>query len=151
MEISFEYAEEEATGLPEAFFRDIARQAIEAAALPSLAGKAVSLSAVAVSEERIRELNRSYRSKDSVTDVLSFGEYQDTEALAEELSHDVFIGELFFSPAFIRSAAVEDGVSLEQEMAYVFSHGVLHLLGFDHCDEMFALQDGIADRFASAA
>lgn len=151
MEISFEYAEEEATGLSEAFFRDIARQAIEAAALPSLAGKAVSLSAVAVSEERIRELNRSYRSKDSVTDVLSFGEYQDTEALAEELSRDVFIGELFFSPAFIRSAAIEDGVSLEQEMAYVFSHGVLHLLGFDHCDEMFALQDGIADRFASAA
>gem|GEM_PF-4485023 len=32
-------------------------------------------------------------------------------------------------------------------MAFIFSHGVLHLLGFDHSDEMFALQDQVTESF----
>ncbi len=150
MDVAFEYTAEEDAGLPEEFFRTVAIRTLEAAAFPSFLEKRIELNAVAVSEEKIRELNRTYRSKDSVTDILSFGEYQDASAIQSETASEIFIGELFFCPGFIRGAAAEDGVSLEKEMAYVFSHGVLHLLGFDHTDEMFAIQDGIAEKFSAA-
>lgn len=150
MDVAFEYIAEEDAGLPEEFFREVATSALEAAGLSSLEEKRVVLNAVAVSAEKIRELNRTYRDKDSVTDILSFGEYPDAAGVEAEPASEVFIGELFFCPEFIRSAAKEDGVSLEKEMAYVFSHGVLHLLGYDHTEEMFAIQDTIADTFAAA-
>ena len=150
MDVAFEYVPEEDAGLPEEFFREIAISALEAAGLLSFQEKRIALNAVAVSTEKIRELNRTYREKDSVTDILSFGEYPDAAAIEAEPAEEVFIGELFFCPEFIRSAALEDGVSLEKEMAYIFSHGVLHLLGYDHTEEMFAIQDKIAEKFSAA-
>jgi probable rRNA maturation factor len=149
MDVAFEYVAEEDAGLPEEFFREVAVSALEAAAVSSFREKRIVLSAVAVSAEKIRELNRTYRDKDSVTDILSFGEYPDTAAVEAEPAAEVFIGELFFCPEFIRSAALEDGITLEHEMIYVFSHGVLHLLGFDHSDEMFAIQDRVTEALVS--
>jgi probable rRNA maturation factor len=149
MDIAFEYIAEEDAGLPEEFFRLVVARTLEAVALPAFAEKRIVLNAVAVSAEKIRELNRTYRDHDKVTDILSFGEYSDAAAIVADPAGEVFIGELFFCPEFIRSAALEDGVSLEKEMAYIFSHGVLHLLGYDHTEEMFAIQDRIAEKFST--
>ncbi|HCJ45705.1 MAG TPA: hypothetical protein DHV33_02200, partial [Candidatus Moranbacteria bacterium] len=38
-----------------------------------------------------------------------------------------------------------DKVTFEREMTYIFSHGVLHLIGFDHEEEMFTLQEQVTD------
>ncbi len=146
MELSFSYAEEVPTGLSERFLKQIASRAITKAEKKALLGKHIVLNAIAVSEEKIRELNRTYRGKDAVTDILSFGEYGNASQKEDE--GDVFLGELFFCPAFIRQAATEDQVTFEREMAYVFSHGVLHLLGYDHDEEMFVIQDRVTDECA---
>lgn len=144
MTVTLEYTDEAGTSLDEAFFQDIANRTIEEAALPSLSRKNITLNAIAVTTEKIQELNKTYRGKDAVTDILSFGEYTD-ENLLEGDEAEVFLGELFFCPEFIGNAAKEDAISMTHEMVYVFSHGVLHLLGFDHSDEMFALQDKVTE------
>jgi|GEM_PF-4853540 len=59
MRLDFEYTVEEKAPFDEDFLREIARMTIEAAAIPSFAHKTVSLSAIAVTEEKIRELNRT--------------------------------------------------------------------------------------------
>ena len=143
MDILLEYSEEVSAGLPAGFFRTVAEETLKKANLPSLLEKQVSLTAVAVSEEKIQELNREYRHKDAVTDILSFGEYADLSLLAKDDRETLSLGELYFCPAYIQKAAEEDSVTLKHEMAYIFSHGVLHLLGYDHSDEMFSIQDKV--------
>lgn len=146
MDVTVQYTEEVATPFEENFFQRVARETLVRCPLQALQEKErVTLNVVAVSREKIRELNATYRQKDSVTDILSFGEYANTEALEREKEKQVFLGELFFCQDFIADAAKEDGVTLEHEMVYIFSHGVLHLLGYDHSDEMFALQDTVTE------
>jgi probable rRNA maturation factor len=101
-----------------------------------------------VSEARIREINHTYRAKDAVTDVLSFGDYADTglpRPLVSEVP--VLLGQLFVCYDYIVRAAEEDQVSLERELAYILSHGILHLLGYDHTEEMFAIQETISEQY----
>jgi len=108
--------------------------------------KNIHLGVAAVSEARIQELNREYRGKDKITDILSFGDewnYIDKQSLPE--GDELMLGDLIYNPGYIVRAAKEDGVSEEHEMAFIFSHGILHLLGYDHGERMFALQDEIAD------
>lgn len=111
--------------------------------------KDIYLGVAAVSEARIQELNREYRGKDAVTDILSFG---DEASMVVEgvlpVGEELTLGDLIYNPEYIIHAAEEDGVSEEHEMAFIFSHGILHLLGYDHGKEMFALQDEIAQEFS---
>ncbi|TXI34576.1 MAG: rRNA maturation RNase YbeY [Candidatus Moraniibacteriota bacterium] len=147
MRLRLEYVSEVATvpaSLDQDFFERIATETLKRVPLDSLKDKeSITLSAVLVSPERIQELNRTYRGKDKVTDILSFGDYTDIESLRRDGAKDIFLGELFFCYDFISQSATEDEVSVTHEMIYVFSHGILHLLGYDHCDEMFAIQDSV--------
>lgn len=101
-----------------------------------------------VDDREIQELNRTYRGKDKPTDVLSFGDFESRQSVKLAQSATLDLGTLVLSHPFIDRSAKEDGVSWEREFMYVFSHGVLHLLGFDHEEEMFTLQDRITDQFA---
>jgi probable rRNA maturation factor len=112
--------------------------------------KNIHLGVAAVSEVRIQELNREYRGKDKVTDILSFGDewnYIEQGSIPE--GDELMLGDLIYNPAYIIEAAKEDGVSLEHEMAFIFSHGILHLLGYDHSEEMFALQDQVTEELTA--
>lgn len=145
MELRFLHEEEVASPFETAFLEEVALRTLELVPLLGLQDKAVTLSAAAVSAERIRELNQTYREKDAVTDILSFHEHEnliENGVLPEGILE---LGDLIYSPSFIQAAAEEDGVSDTHEMAYIFSHGVLHLLGYDHSDEMFALQDRVTE------
>lgn len=140
------FAEEVKSSFPKGLYSDIFRTTLITAEFRTedgfrLSGKKVTLNAVAVSERKIRELNRQYRGKDSATDILSFGE----EKL---MAHggEVFLGELFFSPGFIRKQARKDDRTYRQSMIYIFSHGILHLLGYDHSKKMFAYQDQVTEK-----
>lgn len=148
MHVIVEYTEEAKTSFSEDFFQRIARQTLEECQFSFLEGKEISLNVVAVSPEKIQELNAKYRERNSVTDVLSFSEYQGRDALEQAPEEEIFLGEIFFCPTFIENAAEEDTVTFEREMIYIFSHGVLHLAGFDHEEEMFAIQERVTDVLA---
>jgi probable rRNA maturation factor len=69
----------------------------------------------------IHALNKQYRGKDKPTDVLSFS-----------LEDPVHLGQLVISVDRAREQAKDLGQSLEEELQFLFTHGTLHLLGYDH-------------------
>lgn len=147
MQVIVRYTEEGSTPLEEAFLQRIATETLKRSFFSQGEGRErVVLHAIALPAEKIQALNKEYRQKDAVTDILSFGEYEDTQALKRETKPEVFLGELFFCPEFIQTAAVEDEVTFSHELIYIFSHGVLHLLGYDHSEEMFGIQDAVTEQ-----
>ena len=105
-----------------------------------------SLSLVIADDPTILRLNRDYRGLDELTDVLAFasdhaGEYEGDGTPPPSGSNEQFItapeeegfaGEVIVSyPQCLRQAA-EHGHSASQELALLITHGVLHLLGYDH-------------------
>ncbi len=97
------------------------------------------VSAAFVSEADIRRLNRQYRDKDKVTDVLSFN-----------LDEGDLLGEVLLCyPQALRQAK-ELGHGVREELLFLLVHGLLHLHGFDHerprdAARMFPLQKRILD------
>lgn len=135
-------------GLSEVFLRSVIRETC-ARALPDVfqtKERGVKIEVAFVSDSDIAKLNKDYRGKDKSTDVLSFGEYSSLEAIKKEKKKIIDIGTLVLSMPFIRRSAKEDGVSWKQELVFVFSHGVLHLLGLDHSEHMFSLQDAVTEK-----
>ncbi len=88
------------------------------------------LSFLITTDEIIREINREYRNKDASTDVISFA-YNETENIAP-LN---ILGDIVISFEKVKEQAKEYGHSVEREFYYVLSHGLLHLLGYDHIEE----------------
>jgi probable rRNA maturation factor len=91
-------------------------------------------------ESEIKDLNRNFRNKDSVTDVLSFN-FQDLQNTGEIQP----LGDVIICTARAQEQAWELGYTLRRELIFLFAHGVLHLLGYDHETEkdakkMFNLQ-----------
>ena len=82
-----------------------------------------SVAIVFVGPERMRELNRSFRGKDAVTDVLTFD-------LAD--SADRVEGEIYVCPEYAAGQLRTYGTDLNQEIVRLVLHGVLHLAGHDH-------------------
>ena len=90
-----------------------------------------------VDEETIRALNLEHRGKDSVTDVLSFPQFDDLED-AKELAEGGIpypLGDVVICTARAKEQAEEYGQSLDRETVYLFVHSLLHLLGYDHMIE----------------
>lgn len=98
----------------------------------------------------IHQLNRDYRKIDRPTDVISFA-FLDGESDREAQLNGggiVCLGDIYISIDKAKEQAEEYGHSLNRELSFLFVHGLLHLLGYDHMtpeDEkvMFALQDEI--------
>lgn len=97
------------------------------------------VSIVLVENEEIRGINREFRDKDSVTDVLSFPmlEMEDGSLTQPLKASDmdggrVFLGDLVICVPRALEQAETYGHSVEREMAFLTVHGVLHLLGYDH-------------------
>ncbi|QQR78395.1 MAG: rRNA maturation RNase YbeY [Candidatus Moraniibacteriota bacterium] len=102
-----------------------------------------------VTDTEIAKLNRDYRKKTQPTDILSFGHFEGlTALLALPKKGAIDLGQIILSPEFIARSAKEDGVSWKREYTYVLSHGVLHLVGFDHEERMFDIQDAVTDVLA---
>lgn len=94
--------------------------------------KDVYLSVLLTDNETIKEVNREYRNKDSETDVISFA-YLEVEEEFE--SPYVTLGDIVISLEKVEAQASEYGHSFERELYYVLTHGILHLLGYDHIEE----------------
>lgn len=108
-----------------------------------------TLSVIYVTPEQIHEINRDYRGVDRATDVISFAMQDDmSNVLIEEDSYE--LGDIFINVEAIRQQAKSYGHSIRREACFLFCHGLLHLMGYDHMtkeDEvvMFGLQDEILD------
>lgn len=132
--------------------RALTRRAVNETLKYEEAAHPCEVSVTFVDCEEIRILNRNYRDKDSVTDVLSFPTFEgdsDIEPFEEEV---IPLGDVIICYDRCLEQAKEFGHSVEREVAYLTIHSVLHLLGYDHMTpeeekEMTAKQDAIITKF----
>jgi len=85
---------------------------------------------ILVSPQKIRTLNKKYRKKDKVTDVLSFGLKADEHFMPD--GEAKYLGDIMICPARAKKQAKEYNVSFDGETERLFVHGLLHLLGYEH-------------------
>ncbi|MCF0111963.1 MAG: rRNA maturation RNase YbeY [Erysipelotrichaceae bacterium] len=114
----------------------------------------VVFSVILVDDVRIHEINREYRGIDRPTDVITFALLDDKDeyesGMQEELETE--LGDVFINRDAVFRQAEEYGHSVRREMCFLFTHGLLHLLGYDHMNEqdereMFGLQKEILDDY----
>ena len=104
-----------------------------------------------VDEEEIQAINRDYRDKDNVTDVISFSLEED-EPEIEGLDMPRVLGDIIICLEVAKEQAESYNHSLSRELGFLALHGFLHLLGYDHMTEedekeMFSRQDEILNEF----
>ena len=107
------------------------------------------LNIVIVDNKRIQEINREYRGKDAVTDVISFAFEEVNDVDYESIR---FLGEIYISYERCKEQARDFGHSVRREFSYLAVHGLLHLLGYDHIKEedkrvMRALEEEILNEY----
>ncbi len=126
----------------------IERVCVESAKQEGLALAEVSVTIV--DEKTIQELNKTYRNKDEVTDVLSFALLEgDEPAIESDDDGDTLVlGDIVICWQRVLSQAREYGHSVNRELAFLTAHGFFHLLGYDHMNEadeltMFARQEEV--------
>ena len=122
-------------------FRQILKRTRE---VLKLEGKA-NVSVILTNDDQIQQINRDYRKIDRPTDVISFAYHDaDDEENPEEL------GDIFINIDAVLRQAESYGHSNRREICFLFTHGLLHLCGYDHMTpedekEMFDLQHEILD------
>lgn len=102
-----------------------------------------------VSNEEIHNINKEYRDVDRVTDVISFA-LEDNK----DITYDDFrlLGDIYIAKDVAYAQAIEYNHSREREVCFLATHGLLHLLGYDHMKEddekvMFGKQEELLDAF----
>ncbi|WP_342190163.1 MULTISPECIES: rRNA maturation RNase YbeY [unclassified Spiroplasma] len=108
---------------------------------------ALELSLNIISKEMSLKLNQTYRQKNYVADVLSFPVEADNQKLYAMINMRI-LGDIFICFELAQEQADKYEHSLLRELSFLFLHGLLHLLGYDHQtkseeDIMFALQDEV--------
>lgn len=87
---------------------------------------------IIIDNKEIQEINKRYRNKDSVTDVISFA-FEESDNIGYDNMR--LLGEIYISYEKCIEQAKEYGHSVERELCYLSVHGLLHLLGYDHMNE----------------
>lgn len=91
-----------------------------------------------VDDNTILELNREYRGKDSVTDVLSFPQFEGHDELLADIRNDeasTLIGDVVICYEQAERQADEYDTGITREILYLFVHSVMHLFGYNHMEE----------------
>ncbi|HHX52900.1 MAG TPA: rRNA maturation RNase YbeY [Erysipelothrix sp.] len=102
-----------------------------------------SFSIILIDDLTMKELNTQYRDIHRSTDVLTF---------IDEFEED-YLGDIFINVKAVEDQAKEYGHTKKREFSFLVTHGILHLLGYDHQTkdqelEMFTLQERILDEIA---
>jgi len=103
-------------------------------------GNDIEMGLVIASQQRVQQLNKTYRGKDTPTDVLSFTMLAESGDETESgfttppngIKH---LGELIISYPQATIQAEEHRHSIKREVAILVIHGILHLLGYDHIED----------------
>lgn len=112
--------------------------------LKKLNQKKCCFSIIFVDNNEIQSINKEYRNKDSITDVISFA-LEDTKDNLKD-SKIRLLGDIYICIPRMKEQAVSYGHSEKRELSFLCVHGLLHLLGYDHMnkedeEKMFALQE----------
>ncbi|MCI7666192.1 MULTISPECIES: rRNA maturation RNase YbeY [Fusobacterium] len=92
----------------------------------------IYMSLLFTGNDEIQVINREYRDKDQPTDVISFA-YHETEDF--DIGPYDTLGDIVISLERVVEQAKEYNHSDKRELFYVLTHGILHLLGYDHIEE----------------
>jgi probable rRNA maturation factor len=84
-------------------------------------------------DEEMKKLNHKFRNKNYTTNVLSF------QSDDISIKHTKNIGDIAISSEYVEREAVEEGKFFEDHMIHMLTHGVYHILGYDHQNEETAL------------
>ena len=110
----------------------IARKVLESEGVDS----GSELSVVITDDKTVQDLNRRFRDRDETTDVLSFGllssGLDDGASFATPPGTRRQLGEVVISFPTARRQAGEAGHEVLDELLYLLTHGILHVLGYDH-------------------
>ncbi|MCP9884762.1 rRNA maturation RNase YbeY [Synechococcus sp. ATX 2A4] len=128
---------------------------------PALAASSYSLGLTLVGDAAIAELNADWRQIEGPTDVLAFAAQEEAPPLPAggedgEDSEPLELGDIVISVETAARQAEAAGQSLARELTWLASHGLLHLLGWDHPDDarleaMLARQEQLLEGTAAAA
>tara|TARA_Y100001935_G_scaffold255102_1_gene266537 strand:+ start:7206 stop:7652 length:447 start_codon:yes stop_codon:yes gene_type:complete len=91
-------------------------------------GRECVVSIYFVDKNLMKDINASTRGKDYATNVLSF-------SFNDDLGEKVYLGEILICEDEVLKDAELNGVTKKEEMLFVLTHGLLHLLGYDHKDD----------------
>ena len=102
---------------------------------------------IIVDNKAIRAINKKYRYVDKETDVISFALEDNNKVVIPEIR---LLGDIYISIDKAREQSIEYEHSLNREISFLAVHGLLHLLGYDHKNEveekiMFKKQEEILD------
>jgi probable rRNA maturation factor len=95
------------------------------------------LGMVFTNDQEIQILNNNYRQQNKPTDVLAFAALEVECPQSEEMltSMPLYLGDIIISVDTAQRQAEQQGHNLLTELAWLATHGLLHLLGWDHPDE----------------
>ncbi len=93
--------------------------------------KCLSFDILYCDNEKTHKINKEYRQKDYSADIITFAIFADSE---EKFVFDgeINLGEIMISLDKVKENSVEKGKTFEEELYFLISHGIMHLLGFDH-------------------
>ncbi len=96
--------------------------------------------------DKTHEINREYRNKDYPADIITFAIFADSE---DKFIFDgeINLGEIIIALDKVRDEAEKKGTTFDYELAFLISHGIMHLLGFDHqTDEDYNFVVGLQNK-----
>ena len=104
---------------------------------------------------RMTDLHVEHMNEPGPTDVLSFPMDELRSAPTDEEPVPGILGDIVLCPDFAAAQAAAAGRTVDEEMQFLVTHGMLHLIGYDHMTDeeyvrMFALQDVLLDGWRSA-
>ena len=102
-------------------------------ALKDQEGQELEVSILLASDEKVQELNKKYRGKDKPTNVLSFPGICNNEG-----SGSILLGDIILSYETILAESISGDKPHMDHITHLVVHGVLHLFGYDHEDEVSA-------------
>lgn len=117
-----------AAGLDLALAERAVAEVLRAEAVPT----PVEVGVLVADDARLHTLNRDYRGVDAPTDVLSFADDGADSAFVARPGAPRYLGDIAISLERVLAQAAEYGHSASRELAYLATHGALHLLGYDH-------------------
>ncbi len=110
------------------------------------------VSVTLVDNEAIREINNEHRGIDKATDVLSFPLGDEDSFDTDPETGAILLGDIVISLERAKEQAEEYGHSYRREVAFLITHSLFHLLGYDHVDSeederlMFSKQDKVLEK-----
>lgn len=151
MKIYIDYSNEQDKLSPPENFEELVEKCARAALEEEHIDDDAEVSVTLVDNERICELNNEFREIDRETDVLSFPLGDENGFETNPDTDAILLGDIVISLEKAQSQAEEYGHSFLREVAFLLTHSLFHLLGYDHMTpdeekEMFAKQEKVLEK-----